>query len=890
MNRESEHNTRKKRIDTKLKDCGWTIIRQNPDLNTSALRAHAVEEFQTESGPADYGLFVQGNLIGIIEAKKVEVATANVLEQAKRYARAISNPKRNWNGYGVPFLYSTNGEQIHFLDVRHEKSLPRTLATFHQPDTLQNRLNSDDDSWANWLKTTPPNNPVLRGYQAKAIENIETGIMDQKRAMLVAMATGTGKTFMAVNLIYRLIKSQMARRVLFLVDRKALAAQAAMAFAAFDTPAGNKFPQEYEVFSQRFRKEDIEDEKFDVGVLPTEYLTKPDASKTFVYVSTIQRMAINLLGKSAIWDNQDSDDESDAEKLDIPIHAFDVIIADECHRGYTSKETNVWRYVLEHFDAVKIGLTATPAAHTVAYFGSPIYRYTVEEAILEGYLVDYNAVKIHSDIRLNGVFLDEGEQVGSVDTETGQLRMESLEDERQFDATQVEREITSPDSNKKIIAEFAKFALNFEKETGRFPKTLIFATNDVQHVSHADTIVKICKETFNRGDDFVMKITGNPNVDRPLEKIRRFRNRPEPKIVVTVDMLSTGVDIPALEYIVFLRPVKSRILWEQMLGRGTRRCDEINKDSFTIFDCFGGSLIDYFKDASNFKFETITTDPVPITEIIRRINDNEDREYNVKILVKRLRRIEKGMSSEARRDFSKYIPNGDVSQYAESLPDSIRENFTETMKLLNDKDFQNLLIHYKRAKSTFFVAYSSVDDVTSQRVFEKGDKYLQPDEYLKLFAEFVRKNQNKIDAVKILLERPKDWKTSALRELRLWLLKNDFSETDLRNAHRIVYHKDLADIISMIKHAIREEEPVLNADERVGAAIDRVFSGKPLNAEQTDWISYIKEYLIQNLTIEEQDLREAPIFERHGGFTQFKKVFKGDYTALIQQINTAIAA
>lgn len=889
MARESEYITRKHRIDARLKNSGWTLVHNRSGLDFSKLNAHAVEEYPTESGPADYALYVEGDLVGIIEAKKIEVATANVLEQAKRYARAVSNSKRSWNGYRVPFLYSTNGEQIHYLDVRDGKSLPRQLAAFHRPEALQDFLNSDND-WLSWLKSNSPDNPVLREYQANAIRNIENGIIDQKRAMLVAMATGTGKTFMAVNLIYRLIKSKMAKRILFLVDRKALAAQAAMAFAAFETPTGNKFPQEYEVFSQRFRKEDVEEATFDVSVLPTEYLTKPDASKTFVYVSTIQRMAINLLGKSAIWDDQDADDETDAETLDIPIHAFDVVIADECHRGYTSKETNVWRCVLEHFDAIKIGLTATPAAHTVAYFGNPIFRYTVEQAILEGYLVDYNAVKIHSEIRLNGVFLNEGEQVGSVDTDTGQLRIESLEDERQFDATQVEREITSPDSNRKIIAEFARYALTFEQERGRFPKTLIFASNDIQHISHADTIVHICKETFNRGDDFVMKITGNPNVDRPLEKLRRFRNRPEPKIVVTVDMLSTGVDIPALEHIVFLRPVKSRILWEQMLGRGTRRCDEINKDSFTIFDCFGGTLIQYFKDASNFKFESITSDPIPIAEIIRRIKDNEDREYNVKVLIKRMRRIDKNMSGEARKDFSRLIPDGDMGRYADALINNIRNHFSETMKLLNDTDFQDLLVHYKRAKPSFFVAYSTVDDVSSQIVFEDGDRYVQPEEYLKSFSEFVRKNQNRIDALKILLERPKDWRTSALRELRLWLLKNDYSETDLRNAHRIVYHKELADIISMIKHAIREEEPLFNADERVNAAMERVFKGKPMDSEQLNWVEYIKEFLIENLTIEEQDLKEAPIFERHGGLARFKRIFKGDFRTILGEINAAIAA
>ena len=311
-------------------------------------------------------------------------------------------------------------------------------------------------------------------------------------------------------------------------------------------------------------------------------------------------MSINLFGKGSVdvGTDGDIDDESDAEKFDIPIHAFDLIIADECHRGYTTKETSGWRKTLDYFDSLKIGLTATPAVNTLSLFKEVVYRYTTEEAIADGYLVDYEPVCIYSDIRINGAFLQEGEQVGVIDTETGEEIYDELEDEREFSTADIERKITVPDSNRKIIEEIAKYTQKHEEETGRFPRILIFAVNDLPHRSHADQIVGICKEVFGRGDDFVQKITGSPSVDRPLQKIREFRNRPQPKVAVTVDMLTTGVDIPSLEFIVFMRPVKSRILWVQMLGRGTRLCDEINKTHFKIFDCFGGSLIEYFANTT----------------------------------------------------------------------------------------------------------------------------------------------------------------------------------------------------------------------------------------------------------------------------------------------------
>ena len=268
---------------------------------------------------------------------------------------------------------------------------------------------------------------------------------------------------------------------------------------------------------------------------------------------------------------------------------------------------------------------------------------------------------------MNGVFLKEGEQVGR---STRRRVMRNSTIWRMSGPLMLPRSsATSP--RRRAIArsfrEIAKHAYEHEQETGRFPKILIFAVNDLPHTSHADQLVRICREVFNQGDDFVQKITGNPNVDRPLQRIREFRNRPNPKIVVTVDMLSTGVDIPALEFIVFLRPVKSRILWEQMLGRGTRRCDDINKSKFVVFDCFDGTLFRYFKDASNFEIEEPPPTPLTIPEIIENIWQNIDRNYHVNVLVKRLRRIPKDMSADAREEFARWIDNGDIGKFAKSF-------------------------------------------------------------------------------------------------------------------------------------------------------------------------------------------------------------------------------
>lgn len=896
MTEELEWKTRRDRINKKLVSLNpsWTIIKYKDKLNTSTLDCHAVEEYPTANGPADYALFVKGKLLGVIEAKKVGVGAYNALEQAKRYSQGAHSGKGNWNGYKVPFLYSTNGEQIYFLDIRNEMNLSRQIVNFHTADAME-AMFTNDGTGALRLQNTPIDEiERLRPYQKAAIFETEKAIIKGKRQMLIAMATGTGKTFTTVAQIYRLLESKSARRVLFLVDRRALAAQAVTAFNAFTTPRKNKFTQEYDVFSQKFRREDFEEEgsrqPFDPKVLPEEYLTRPKPSHTFVYVSTIQRMCINLFGWESAFPSEggDPDDEGDAQKLDIPIHAFDVIIADECHRGYTAKEAALWRQVLEYFDAIKIGLTATPAAHTVAFFKDVVYRYTTEEAILDGFLVDYDAVKIKSNVRIKGAFLKEGEHVGIVDTETGRITYDTLEDEREYAAPDIEAKITAPESNRKIIEEINKYAEAHERELGRFPKILIFAVNDLPHTSHADQLVQICRGVFNRGEDFVLKITGNQNVDRPLKKIRQFRNRPLPKVVVTVDMLSTGVDIPSLEFIVFLRPVKSRILWVQMLGRGTRRCDEIGKTKFTIFDCFDGSLIEYFKNTTDFSVQ-LQQEPVPLSQVIENIYQNNDRDYYTKVLIKRLRRIEKDMSGEAREKFAAWIPDGNIGKFAADLTQRIRNDFTSTMKLLRNKDFQDLILNYPRAKRTFTIGYDVKDTVESAVMIRRGQEYQKPEDYLSAFSRFVKENPDHINAIRILLERPKEWKTSALNELTDKLKQNNFAPGELEKAHKLVYKK-LADIISMVKHAARDTEPVMTAEERVDRAMKRITAWKKFSEEQTKWLGYIRQHVITTLTIEEADLDIMPVFSDRGGLTKAKKVFKDDLQPLLLEINTALAA
>jgi type I restriction enzyme R subunit len=894
-NHESEAQTRRRRIDPKLSAQGWKVCEHVPNGLLDGVSGLAVAEWPTANGPADYALLSHGSVIGVVEAKKLTVGPQNVLTQAARYSQGVKESQATYQeGHRVPFLYSTNGEQVFFQDIRDPLNPSRKVKTFHTLGALREKLSRNDADISQRLSEVPFAPGSVRPYQQEAILAVEKAIQNRTRQMMVVMATGTGKTRTTIQLAYRLMKSGLAKRVLFLVDRRALAAQTVRAFASFECEPGLKFDKTYEVYSQKFSQSDLDDdsgEKFDPKVLPNRYLTDPQPGDTFVYVSTIQRMAINLFGRQGMFESNEEQEE-DADLMNIPIHAFDLIIADECHRGYSSKEEAVWRDTLDHFDAIKIGLTATPAAHTVAFFHDPVYRYSYEKAVKEGFLVDFDVVKVKSDVRIEGIRLKEGDRVEFVDTRKGSIKnIDYMEDEVVYSASDLETKITAPDSNRKIIQELKRHAEAHEAEYGRFPKTLIFAHNDLQHTSHANQLVNLCREVFGRGDAFVSKITGSKDVDRPLQRIKEFRNRPEPKIVVTVDLLTTGVDIPGLEFLVFLRPVKSRILFEQMLGRGTRLCDDLEgpaKSHFVVFDCFDGTLIEGFRDKSGMAVEAPKSDPIPVKDIVQNIWDNDRRDYHVKALTRRLNRMDREITGDGRVKFLEFTGNIDIRQLSDSLESRLSTDFMKTMELLRRTDFQEFLTQYPRPNRSFVIATTVVDNVSSERLIRYQDKDLRPLDYLTEFSRFVEENRSQIEAIRIILDKPEGWSTEALRELRVALRQAQFPEERVREAVTIAKHKALADVISMVKNAADEARPLLTAEERVNTAVSQVTGLMELTEEQHKWMELIRRRLVVDLAIEPEDFDMHPLDEL-GGFSRANRVFGGSLRDLLNRLNWAVA-
>lgn len=881
----SEWETRRRYIDKLLLDCGWQQILDYDDA--TAYDTAAVREYPTDNGPADYALFHDGKLLAFVEAKKVSRGPIAALDQAERYSRGHHGDSVYGGEFGVPFGYSSNGVRHGFLDLRKPSNLRREVARFHTPQALREMLAFDSGSACSKLNSTPNHHDNLRPFQKEAIKAAEERICDGKREMLLAMATGTGKTFTTVSLIYRLMWSGMVKRVLFLVDRRSLAAQAVSALNAFEAEPQKKFAEIYEVYSNRFKRGEFEDEdtKFDPKVLPEKYLTDPDPGHSFVYVCTIQRMRNNLFGPpEGAYGAGDIDEEEDGNTLDIPIHAFDLIIADECHRGYTSKEDSKWREVLEHFDGVKVGLTATPAAHTTSFFKELAYRYSYKEAVDDGFLVDYDAVRIHSEISMEGMTLAAGQEVKMIDTGTGEKWYDRLEDERHIDVAKIEREATAPDRNRKIVQEFKKYALAQEKELGRFPKTLVFAVSDLEHTSHADMLVDMINEEFNRGHGFCRKITGKS--DRPLEYIRRFRNRPEPAVVVTVDMLSTGVDIPPLENIILIRPIGSRILFEQIIGRGTRLCKDLNptKDHFTVFDVFG--CVEAFKGTVDIVADPPDKPSMSVAEVVKNIAENRDRDYNIRILTRRLLRAHKSVSQDGRDRFQEIIGTQDLAAFARGLKDRIDNDWSNIMPVLRSHEFIDHMSNYP-SNRVFLEGMDVVDSVSSEILFKAKDgTLLKTEDYISQFERFIKENPEQIEALEILLRRPKDFHTEELGELRYKLEQRPekFTEPRLRKA----YNKELADIISMVKHAakgVNIEDP----KERAHRAVEAFRQGKAFTSAQEKWLDMIEDSLVTRIILDKDDFKTTP-FSRYGGEHKANEVFEGKLQEILDEINEAVLA
>jgi type I restriction enzyme R subunit len=873
----------RKMIDRQLRERGWEVDSELVTYARGVRPTHgrnlAIAEWPTfadgKEGWADYVLFAGLQVVAVVEAKRRHKDVSGVIAQAKRYSAGyvvrgdeVLPGGSPWGAYKVPFLFATNGRPylrqlqtksgIWFLDARRPTNHARPIEDWYTPEGLLGLLKQDVDAATRRLETEPMEY-IDRPYQRDAILAVEKGIAQGERRMLLAMATGTGKTRTCIGLCYRLLKTKRFRRILFLVDRNALGKQTADAFKDLRL-------ENLQTFTDIFDVKEIGD-------------LRPEA-ETKLHIATIQAMVRRVLGPF-----------EDGREADVPpVDQYDCIVVDECHRGYVlDRELSdrdfefrdeadfISKYtrVLDHFDAVKVGLTATPALHTKELFGAPIYSYSYREAVVDGFLVDHEPpTRIVTQLARDGIHYAAHEEVLVLDRTTQTLRKENLPDEVKFEVDHFNRRVITENFNRAVLGELVTHIDPEQDE-----KTLVFCATD----EHADMVVVLLKEALKArygevDDDAVAKITGT--TDRPLEAIRRYRNERQPNIAVTVDLLSTGIDVPRIANLVFLRRVRSRILYEQMLGRATRKCDEIGKERFRIFDAV--DLYAELEKVTDMK-PVVVNPTVSFEQLVREILDGKDDAYrrvSLDELLAKLQRKKRAIKEGAEGQFqmaahmtfkelARYLREGSIGDAAEYLRDH--------------PALAPLLDQTTGGGQWTTVVSDKADQVREvTRGFGKhGSK--PPGDYLDAFRAFLRDNMNKLPALVVVTQRPRDLTRDDLRKLKLALDQEEFGEAAVQTAWREQKNEDVAATIVGYIRQLALGSPLLPYAERVDRAVQRLRKAHKFTEPQAKWLDRIAKQ-VKHETVVDRASFDTGQFQAEGGFTRLNKVFDGKLEALLGQL------
>lgn len=867
-------------IDAQLRAALWEVDSEQLTYTNGTRpqkgRNLAIAEWPTQDGRADYALFVGLQVVAVVEAKRRSKDVSGAIDQAKRYSRGYQilgdetlpggSP---WGEYKVPFVFATNGREflqqlrtksgIWFCDLRRPSNLRRPLPTWYTPQGLVDTHAQDVDQAHQLLSQESfEYNLKLRDYQIKAIQAVESRLAEDVRELLVAMATGTGKTKTCIALVYRLLKTKRFRRILFLVDRTALGEQTANAF-------------------KESRMENLQTfaDIFDIKELGE---AVPDRD-TKVHISTVQGFVKRILYPS--------------EGTPIPTaDQYDCIVVDECHRGYlldrelsdtelTFRDYNdyisKYRRVLDHFDAVKIGLTATPALHTTQIFKEPVYTYSYREAVIDGWLIDHEPpIRIRTKLSAEGMVWNQGEQMEFFDPKTGKLDLVHAPDEVKIEVEQFNKRVVTEEFNRVVCEVLAR-----EIDPSLPGKTLIFCATD----GHADIVVDQLKRALEQeygsvDDDAVLKITGN--ADKPLQLIRRFRNEANPKIAVTVDLLTTGIDVPPICNLVFIRRVNSRILYEQMLGRATRKCDDIGKEVFRVFDAV--SLYEALAPVSTMKPVAARPD-ISFSQLFEELSSVQDATAAGDIvdqLLAKLQRKRPQLSDDSQEAIKALagMPVPDmVNHLRQTDPLQVKEWFqgrAAIAEILDIKDggTKPLLIS-RHADELLFV----------ERGYGDAQK---PEDYLDSFKAFLRDNLNAIPALVVVTQRPRDLTRAELKELKLLLDARGYSEKQLQVAWREMTNSDIAaSIVGFIRQAALGDA-LVPYEQRVDRALAKILASQPWTTPQRKWLERIGKQLKVETIVDKEALDKGEFKTQGGGFQRLNKTFNGQLSEILVQINDAL--
>jgi type I restriction enzyme R subunit len=927
----------REQIDEQLQAAGWTV-QSRDETNLGAARGVAVGEFPLTTGFADYMLFVDRRPIGVVEAKAVGKTLSGVEVQTARYSEGLPPLLRDnaWHT-PLPFLYQSTGVETFFTDVRDPEPRSRRVFSFHRPETLA--------EWAADLgRGGSRTAPTLRGRlrqmpplittglwkaQIETVENLDRSFaLDRPRALIQA-ATGSGKTYTAVTFVYRLIKHAKAHRVLFMVDRTNLGKQALREFQQYVTPDdGRKFGELYNV---QLMQSNVLD----------------PVSK--VCITTVQRLYSMLRGEAEFDPSLEAqsmahlaavfgDRSREVAYNDyLPIETFDFIVIDECHRSIY----NVWRQVLEYFDAYLIGLTATPSKQTFGFFNSNlVMEYPRERAVADGVNVDGWVYRIRTEVSERGARVEAGEWVDKRDRVTRRVRWEQLDEDLAYEASQLDRDVVAPDQIRTVIRTF-RDRLPTEIFPGRteVPKTLIFAKSD----SHADDIVRIAREEFGKGNDFCQKVTYRTE-GKVEEVIKAFRNSYNPRIAVTVDMIATGTDVKPIEILLFMRQVRSANYFEQMLGRATRIISETDlravtpdttcKTHFVIVDAVGV--------VEHPKVDVGTLDrkrSLPLDKLLEAVAFRAFDDALLSSLAARLSRLEPQMTDEERDQVAEF--SGGPGRAGQSLralthglldaldPDraydlareyacgadpsteqieAARAELVEAAVVPFDNPNLRKLLPSIKARTE-----QVIDTVTRDRVIGAGYSVEDTErarQAVASFYRFLQEHRDEIGALQIIFGQPYGGRGGATPRLQyaqvkelaarieqppqMWTtegLWRAYAQLERDRVRGVGGKRVLTDLVSLVRHAVQLEDELIPYPDLVRnryrewlAAQERAFT-----QEQRWWLDRIAEAVGVNLSVTSDDFQVGEMFER-GGWIAARRLFGEELPVLLDELNEVLVA
>jgi type I restriction enzyme R subunit len=923
------------RIDAMLIAAGWTL-QSVAQQNLGAAPGVAVREFMTDAGPCDYLLFVGGKAAGVIEAKAADVLLSPVEAQTMAYAAKVpawvSAPVRP-----LPFRYESNGEEVWFTDGRDPVARARRVFSFHRPETLAAWLTAatpGPSTLMGRMRIAPPLNKAdMWPAQIRAVENLEASIREGRhRRALIQMATGGGKTFTAITALYRLIRYGGARRVLFLVDRGNLGRQAHKEFQGYTAPDdGRKFTELYPVVNLAHQQIDPVNK---------------------VVITTIQRLYSILKGEPT-FDASREEESAFAGGVplepppvvynrDVPPEFFDLVVVDECHRSiYT-----LWRQVLEYFDAHILGLTATPAKQTFAFFDKNVVsEYRHEDAVRDKVNVGFEVYAIRTRITEQGATLvaEDDTSVGVRDRRTRKQRWEKLDDDLTYGAGDLDRSVVAIDQIRTVVREFRdKLFTDIFPGRKHIPKTLFFAKDD----NHAEDILRIVREEFGLPNEGAVKITyrgekgESPTAPskKPEDLIKSFRNSYHPRIAVTVDMIATGTDIKPLECLVFMRQVKSRALFEQMKGRGVRVVDDADlaavtpdagkKDHFVIVDCVG-VCADRKVDPPLIRDRTVS-----LSKLLRVVRDGCRDADVLATLAGRLDRLERRLSDADRKRIAEASPDRTLREIVAGLVDALDEDREEqrarsmaglpddaeptaeqlaaAQKVLRDEaaaplafnpPLRNVLLEIRQNQEQT-VDYLSLDAVTrSERAREHEIDYAAEGELVQRFQAFIAENREEIEALQILYERPygKRLTRAQIRALAdaitrpprqwtpdaLWAAYERVERGRVRGASA---GRLWTDLVALARHALHPDADLVPFADEVAQRFEAWLNQqRPFSPEQMAWLLAIRDRIAADAEVRVDDLDEAP-FDRLGGLGQAYDLFGEELETVVRELNEELVA